>query len=194
MRWYEYMTQGSVHRCRGRITEWIITAERTANGWKWSREPSPLVNCAKIGLGYSVGAINGLALQGVCMINFSLFSKTSWFPVKKKKRAQPIKTAHGDVTGLGWRSDWLKCGGPGRGRGQALHFYIRVCSRWTVWSWSTPLHGPLGGAWPHLSSNDESCAGVAVRRRETAPSKRGDGDRGREGAAQRHDHGKRIQT
>lgn len=47
---------------------------------------------------------------------------------------------------------------------------------------------------PPLLSNDESCAGVAVRRRETAPSKRGDGDRGRGGAAQRHDHGERIQS
>lgn len=46
---------------------------------------------------------------------------------------------------------------------------------------------------PPPLSNDESCAGVAVRRRKTAPSKRGDGDRGRGGAAQRHDHRERIQ-
>lgn len=47
---------------------------------------------------------------------------------------------------------------------------------------------------PPLLSNDESCAGVAVRRRKAAPSERGDGDRGRGGAAQRHEHGERIQT
>lgn len=82
------MTQGSVHLCRGRIIEWIIAAEWTANGCKWSREPSPLVNCAEIGLGYFVRAINGLALHGVCMINFSLFSTASSFPVKKKRESR----------------------------------------------------------------------------------------------------------
>lgn len=111
------MTQGSVHLCRGRIIEWIIAAEWTANGCKWSGEPSPLVNCAKIGLGYFVRSVNGLALHGVCMINFSLFSKASWFPVKKKKRGEPIRTLHGDVAGSGWRPDWWERSGPGGGDG-----------------------------------------------------------------------------
>lgn len=111
------MTPGSVPLCRGRIIKCIIAAEWTANGCKWSREPSPLVNCAKIGLGYFVRAINGLALHGVCMINFSLFSKASSFPVKKKKGAEPIKTAHGDVAASGLRPDWWERGGPGGGVG-----------------------------------------------------------------------------
>lgn len=85
------MTPGSVPLCRGRIIKCIIAAEWTANGCKWSREPSPLVNCAKIGLGYFERAINGLALHGVCMINFSLFSKASSFPVKKKKEQSQSK-------------------------------------------------------------------------------------------------------
>lgn len=156
------MTQGSVHLCRGRIIEWIIAAEWTANGCKWSGEPSPLVNCAKIGLGYFVRSVNGLALHGVCMINFSLFSKASWFPVKKKKKRRANQNP-------AWRrrrvrlATWLVGAQWTGGRGRALPFYSRVCPArkghqaglrrilWTVWSWSTPLYGPLGGAWPHLS-------------------------------------------
>lgn len=151
----------------------------------------------------------GPSMASLCMGSVWLTSLSFQRPLdfpqkKKKKKSEPITSVRGDVTGSAWRPDWWERGGPG-GRGQAPHFYSRVCPArkghqaglrrsHRILNSSTPLHGPLGGAWPHPPlSDDESCAGVAVRRRKTAPSKRGDGDRGRGGAAQRHDHGERIQ-
>lgn len=177
--------------------------EWSANGCKWSRESSPLVNCAKIGLSYFVRAINGSAPHGVCMINFSLFSKASWCSLGRQ-RANQNRTRRRHEANL---TSWLV--GAGRGdrpcpfiddpvqRVKATgHHWQHGDAYWTLytlaapllWTGHTEVHGPIP------LYHDESCAGVAVPRRQTASSKRGDGRGGRGRAAQRHDHWQRIQT
>lgn len=146
--WYGFAARSRVHLCGGRIIEWIIAAEWTANGCKWSREPSPLVNCAKIGPSYFVRTINGLALHGVCMINFSLFSEASWFsPEEKRSPSQSqacMETSQGQLDGL--------IGGSvvDRGGGDRPCTFIvasvrRVKDTKQAWdastgSWTAPLH------------------------------------------------------
>lgn len=190
--WYVYMTQSSVHLCRGRIIEWIIAAEWTANGYKWSREPSPLVNCAKIGLGYFVRAINGLALHGAVWLTSLSFQRPLDFTVKEKKRAEPIKTAHEDVTGSAWRSDWWERGGPGVGGDRPCPFIVasvrRVKDTNQAWDASTgqcdpdrlhftghsEVHGPtpLVKWWILCRGRRPKTENSSVKKRRRRPRKR----------------------
>lgn len=101
-----------------RIIQWLVRMECPANGCKWSRESSPLVNCAKIGLSYFVRAINGPAPHGVCMINFSFLSKASWSSLGRQ-RANQSHTRRRHEANL---TSWLV--GAGRGD-QPLSFYRR---------------------------------------------------------------------
>lgn len=177
--------------------------ERSANGCKWSGESSPLVNCAKIGLSYFVRPINSPAPHGVCMINFFFLSKASWCSLGRQ-RANQNRTRRRHEADL---TSWLV--GAGRGNSpcpfiddpvQRVKATGRRCQRgdahWTLytsvtpflWTGRTEVHGPIP------LYHDESWAGVAVPRRQTAAWKRGDGHGGRGTSAERHDHRERIQT
>lgn len=171
-----------------RIIQSIVPMECRANGCKWSGESSPLVNCAKIGLSYFVRAINGPTPHGVCMINFSFLSKASWCSLGRQ-RANQNRAPRRHKASL---TSWLV--GAGRGNSPCPfiddpvqrvkatgHRWQRGDAHWTLYTSATPflrtghteVHGPIP------LCHDESCAGVAVPRRQTASSKRGDGYGGR---------------
>lgn len=181
----------------------IMPMEWSANGCKWSRESSPLVNCAKIGLSYFVRAINSPAPHGVCMINFSFFSKASWCSLGRQWANQDRIGRRHEANFTSWLV--------GAGRGDRPcpfiddpvqcvkatgHHWQHGHAFWTLYTLAVPLlwtgHAEVYG--PISLCHDESCAGVAVPGRQTASSQRGDGHGGRGRAAQRHDHWQRIQT
>lgn len=161
------------------------------NRCKWSRESSPLVNCAKIGLSYFVRAINSAAPHEVCMINFSFLSKVPWCSLGRKWANQ--KHAHRrHEANLTWRLVGASRGtspcpfidDPVRRVKATGHRWQRRDAHWNQWKSATPfvwtgrseVHGPIP------LHHDESCAWVTVPRCQTASSKRGDGH-GRRGAA-----------
>lgn len=163
--WYPHVTL-----CRE--SKDTVPMEVLCNGCKWSAESSPLVNCAKIGLSYFVRAINSPSPHGVCMINVSFLSKTSWCSLGRQ-RANPSRTPE-----TSWRQVDVLIGGC-KQREQPLSFYRRPCptrkdAHWTLyisaaqflWTGRSEVYGPVP------LRHDESCGGVVVvPRRQTASSK-----------------------